>query len=124
MSLESRVEKDIVDALRRAGRALGFSELCLLTGLNESSAASAVSSLSQKGLVSVSTRETKYARLTGEGEYHSRNGLPERRLVKLVLENRGVMALEDARKAYPDESFFTIALGWLRRKGWGSIRAV
>ena len=124
MSLESRLEKDIVEALRRTGRPIGFSELCLLTGLNESSAASAVSSLSQKGLVSVSTRETKYARLTGEGEIHSRNGLPERRLVKLILGNRGVMPLEEARKAYPDESFFTIALGWLRKKGWGAIRAL
>jgi DNA-binding MarR family transcriptional regulator len=93
VSLESRLEKDIVEALRRTGRAIGFSELCLLTGLNESSAASAVSSLSQKGLVSVSTRETKYARLTGEGEYHSRNGLPERRLVKLILRNGGLCLL-------------------------------
>jgi len=124
VSLESRLEKDIVEALRRTDRPMGFSELCLLTGLNESSAASAISSLSQKGLVSVSTRKTKYARLTGEGEIHSRNGLPERRLVKLILENRGVMPLEEARKAYPDESFFTIALGWLRKKGWGAIRAL
>ncbi|NHV98242.1 MAG: phenylalanine--tRNA ligase subunit alpha [Thaumarchaeota archaeon] len=124
MSLESKLEKDIVEALRRTGRAMGFSELCMITGLNESSAASVVSSLSQKGLVRVSTRETKYARLTVEGEYHSRNGLPERRLLKLVLRNGGIMPLEEARKTYPDESFFTIALGWLRRKGWGSIRAV
>ncbi|MEM2930248.1 MAG: phenylalanine--tRNA ligase subunit alpha [Thermoproteota archaeon] len=124
MGLESRLEKDIVEALRKTGRALGFSELCLLTGLSESSAASAVSSLSQKGLVSFSARETKYARLTGEGEYHSRNGLPERRLVKLVLEKGGAMSLEEARKTYPDEAFFTIALGWLRRKAWGTIRAV
>jgi phenylalanyl-tRNA synthetase alpha chain len=124
VSLESRLEKDVVESLRKISRPLGFSELCVLIGVNESSLASTVSSLSQKGLVSISSRETKYIQLTREGEYHAGKGLPERRLVKIILEKGGVLQLEEARKAYPDEAFFTIALGWLRRKGWGIVKAI
>ncbi|MBO3839771.1 MAG: phenylalanine--tRNA ligase subunit alpha [Thermoproteota archaeon] len=124
MGLESRLELEILEVLRKAGGPLGFDEICKLLGVSESSVASASYSLFQKGLVEVSSRVTKYVQLTSEGEYHSKHGLPERRLVKIVLEKGGLIPLEEARRTYPDPSFFTIALGWLRRKGWGTVRAV
>lgn len=124
MGLESNLEKDVVETLRKTDRVMRFKELCLLLGVTESSIASVVSSLSQKGLINVSSKEIRHAQLTEEGEYHSRNGLPERRLVKIVLDRGGALPLEEARKVYPDEAFFTIALGWLRRKGWGTIKAI
>jgi len=124
VGFESKLEIEILRELRKAGRALGFEEICRTLGVSESSVASASSSLSQKGLAEVSSRVSKHVQLTAEGEYHSKHGLPERRLVKMVLEKGGVMPLEEARKAFPDEHFFTIALGWLRKKGWGFVRAL
>lgn len=124
MSLESKFESGILEALRRNNRALSFREICVLLGISESSVASAVSSLYQKGLVSVSSRETRYVRLTDEGKHHSENGLPERRLLRMILERGGMLPIEEARKAYHDDFFFNIALGWLNRKGWGIVKAI
>jgi len=124
VSLESKLEIEILETLRRVGRVLSFEEICKLLGVSESSIASASSSLSQKGFVQVSSRTIKHVQLTPEGEYHSKYGLPERRLLKIVLEKGGKMPLEEARKSYPDEAFFTIALGWLRKKGWGVVKAL
>ncbi|MCS7138872.1 MAG: phenylalanine--tRNA ligase subunit alpha, partial [Crenarchaeota archaeon] len=112
------------EALRKTNRALSFDEICKLLGVNESSVASASYSLFQKGFVELFSKTTKYVQLTPEGEYHSKHGLPERRLVKIVLEKGGRIPLEEARETYPDKSFFTIALGWLRKKGWGIIQAL
>lgn len=124
MSIESRLELEILELLRRTNRTLSFDEICKALGVSDSSVASASSSLFQKGFIELSSKVTKYVQLTPEGEYHSKHGLPERRLVKIVLENGGRIPLEEAREKYPDKSFFTIALGWLRKKNWGVIQAL
>ncbi|MBO3800212.1 MAG: phenylalanine--tRNA ligase subunit alpha [Candidatus Brockarchaeota archaeon] len=124
MSLESRLELEILDLLRKANRTLSFDEICNSLRVSESSVASASSSLSRKGLIELSSKVTKYVQLTPEGEYHSKHGLPERRLVKIVLEKGGKIPLDEAREKYPDKSFFTIALGWLRKKNWGVIQSL
>jgi phenylalanyl-tRNA synthetase alpha chain len=124
VSLESRTERDIIEALRRAGRDLSLGEICRTLGLSESSVASALSSLSEKSLIKISSKERKYAQLTEEGKYHLVNELPERRLLRIVLDRGGSLSIEEARKAYPDRAFFTIALGWLRKKGWGIVKAI
>ncbi|MEM2608229.1 MAG: phenylalanine--tRNA ligase subunit alpha [Thermoproteota archaeon] len=124
MSIESRLELEILELLRRTNRTLSFDEICRSLGVSESSVASVSSSLFQKGLIEFSSKVTKHVQLTSEGGYHSKHGLPERRLVKIVLENGGKIPLEEAREKYPDKSFFTIALGWLRKKNWGVIQAL
>jgi phenylalanyl-tRNA synthetase alpha chain len=124
MSLETRLEKEVLETLRKSDGALTLKDICKLLNESEYSAASAVSSLSQKGLVKISSRETRYVKLTEEGKHHSEKGLPERRLLRIVLEGGGMLPLEEARKKYSDEKFFNIALGWLRRKGWGAIKII
>lgn len=124
MSLETRLEKEVLETLRKTDGTLGLKEICRLLNASEYSVASAASSLFQKGFVNVSSREIRYVQLTEEGKYHSENGLPERRLLRIVLEEGGMLSMGEARKKYPDEKFFNIALGWLRRKGWGSIKII
>jgi len=124
VSLESRLELEILELLRKANRTLSFSEICSSLGVSESSVASASSSLFQKGLIELSSKVTRHVQLTPEGEYHSKHGLPERRLVKIVLEKGGKIPLDEAREKYPDKPFFTIALGWLRKKNWGLIQSL
>ncbi|MEM2979784.1 MAG: phenylalanine--tRNA ligase subunit alpha [Thermoproteota archaeon] len=124
MSLETRLEKEVLETLRKSDGALTLKDICKFLNESEYSAASAISSLSQKNLVKISSRETRYVKLTEEGKYHSERGLPERRLLRIVLEGGGMLPLEEARKKYSDEKFFNIALGWLRRKGWGVIKII
>lgn len=75
--------------------------------------------LQTEGLAEVAeTTETIYE-LTGEGLSYAEQGLPERQVHDYLLIN-GPTRLSDLRKVFPAMS---IAVGWLKRRGWASIQA-
>jgi phenylalanyl-tRNA synthetase alpha chain len=71
--------------------------------------------LQERGLAEVEVQVQSRYRLTPEGEEYARHGLPERQLLE-SFETR--IPLKELT-AHPLSS---IAIGWMRRKGWVTIR--
>ncbi|MBW3582164.1 MAG: phenylalanine--tRNA ligase subunit alpha [Euryarchaeota archaeon] len=82
---------------------------------------SAASWLADKGLVEVEEDKTVLVSLDEEGRLHAEKGLPERRALR-ALEGPGRMAMGELVKSGAIVGHETsIALGWLKRKGWADI---
>ena len=72
--------------------------------------------LSGKGLVEVEEKVRRTARLGEEGRLYSLKGLPERRLLNLLREAGGELALREAAERLGE--VFQIGLMWAKRRGW------
>jgi phenylalanyl-tRNA synthetase alpha chain len=80
--------------------------------------------LQENNLVQVHAKLETRIKLTAEGEFHSQNGLPERRLVNAVIALGGKVTLQQASKeAGLEQQFARIALGWTQRKKWASFES-
>jgi len=78
--------------------------------------------LAEKKLVTVHEHKLKVIELNEEGRQHAQRGLPERRLINVVIELGMEAQVEKVvEKAQLDKKFVTIALGWLHRKGWATL---
>ncbi len=115
-------EVRILKCLSDVKRSLEVNELAERAGLSLSSVMSYLEALSQKGLVRLLTEDENYLVLTEEGKRYAEEGLPERRVVKSVLDLGGQVALREVKRAtgISDEEL-GIALGWIRRKGLGEV---
>ncbi|HID18226.1 TPA: hypothetical protein EYP27_01650, partial [Candidatus Bathyarchaeota archaeon] len=106
----------------RKGKA-ALSEICKELRLNPSPAMRTILTLQEEGLLKVSEKRTSFFKPTPEGEAYVSQGLPERRLVEVVLRLGGIAGLEEAlEKAGLSREVGNIAIGWIVKKGWGKIR--
>ena len=78
--------------------------------------------LETSGLVKVDETKRTKLELNDDGREYAENGLPERRLVK-ILQSMGGRTSKEAvlRAASLDANISVIALGWLSRKRWATI---
>ena len=113
MAVLHRIERRIVDALRGAG-SMDASELAGRAGLSDDQARRGIEWLRHKGLVEVSERREKRAVLGPRGAESLERGLPERRLLELVLS--GTDRMDMLRERLGAE--FAPAMGAARRSGW------
>jgi phenylalanyl-tRNA synthetase alpha chain len=118
-------EVRILKCLSDAKRALEVNELAERAELSLSSVMSYLEALGQKGLVKLLAEEEDYLVLTDEGRRYAEEGLPERRVMKGVLDLGGQLALQEVKRivGISDEEL-KIALGWIRRKGLGEVIAL
>ncbi|TAJ45190.1 phenylalanine--tRNA ligase subunit alpha [Methanofollis fontis] len=108
-------EKRLLVALAPLGEA-GTGALAGALGTTEAAVVQYAHLCADSGLAEVvRTTTTTYA-LTPEGEDYRKNGLPERQM----LENVGDSAPMRDLQAHP---LSRIGIGWLRKKGWITIRA-
>ena len=78
--------------------------------------------LQENTYVTVHANAETRIKLTAEGEIHSENGLPERRLINAIITLGGKATLQNAAKeAGLDQQFAQIALGWTQRKKWATF---
>ena len=78
--------------------------------------------LQEKRLVKILEKKQTIIKLNDEGKNHAKNGLPERRLVNALMKLGGKASItKTVENARLDRRFVPIALGWLRRKNWGTI---
>lgn len=92
------------------------------TGLKDAAVMRAALTLHEKNLVTLREKKTSIVRLREEGELYAEQGLPERRLIEAVLALRGKASVKDAaEKADLKREMLPIVIGWIRRKGWGTI---
>lgn len=80
----------------------------------------AASWLQSKGLVAISEKVLNYYSLAKKQT--ALKDLPERRALRILKKNRGMLDIESLRKSSkikPKE--VQVAIGWLKRKGWATI---
>jgi phenylalanyl-tRNA synthetase alpha chain len=81
----------------------------------------AASWLKSKHLVTIEEHIATVYSLGKEGELFTEKGFPERRALNFLAEHHGTASLQDLRKAL-EEQEIPVAIGWLKRKGWATIR--
>jgi len=116
----STQEKKVLLALQELGK-VDVSSLGKHVDLDQATVMRAVLVLSERGLIEV--REKKFSRafLLPEGQEYARYGLPERRML-VDLAEYGPRAVDDiAPHATLNEEQKSIALTWLKRKGWAEF---
>ncbi len=102
-----------VDAIRTGA---GFRELVEVMN--------SASWLASKGLVSIGERVDRFAVAGPEAKAAVERGLPERRALD-ALANTGMMAMGALKEeAGMEKHEVSIAMGWLKRRGWAAIRRV
>jgi phenylalanyl-tRNA synthetase alpha chain len=80
--------------------------------------------LASKGLVTIGERVDRYVVTGPEAAAAVEVGLPERRALK-ALSMTGMLSLGDlSREAGMEKHEVSIAMGWLKRRGWAEIRRV
>lgn len=92
------------------------------TGLEEAAVMRAALTLAEKGYASIKDEPVSFAFLTTEGQAYAERGLPERRILKTVVDHGGRMeASEAARLAEVPREMLPIVYGWLKKKGWATL---
>jgi phenylalanyl-tRNA synthetase alpha chain len=118
-------ETRVLQALIESGGPATPEEIARRTGLADSAIARAVLNLSDKDLVKERIEKRTELTLTEEGQAFADAGLPERRIVSIVMKNGGRLALKDAlHQVELDEKYASIATGWISRKRWGKIEKI
>ena len=116
----SYLEKKVLLTLRETGKATPDEILNVGKFKELVEVMNASSWLQAKGLVLVKERVVRYYGLARK-QWATRN-LPERVLLKALNKTRGSATLEELKeRSGLDEKDFTIALGWMKRKGWAAI---
>jgi phenylalanyl-tRNA synthetase alpha chain len=109
-------------ALKDSGGRSAVDRIVQASGLTDSAVMRAALSLETSGLVMVRENKRTKISLNDEGRGYAEDGLPERRLVK-ILQRLGGRASKEAvlQAASLEGNISVIALGWLSRKGWAAI---
>ena len=98
-------------------------QIVKVSGLAHAAVMRAVLSLTENKLIVEHEQKQTLVTLTEEGGFHAEKGLPERRLLeslnKLGGEAKVNAVVEDSEL---EKKFMSVALGWLSRKGWATIK--
>ena len=98
-------------------------QIVKVSGLAHAAVMRGVLSLTENNLILVHEKPQTLVSLSEEGNYHAKNGLPERRLLNSLTKFGGETAVNSVvEDAALEKKFVSIALGWLNRKGWASIK--
>ena len=81
----------------------------------------AASWLQSKKLVAIEDHITTVYSLGKEGKRFVEKGIPEKRVLKLLSERKGIITLKDL-SSFLDSDEIQIAIGWLKTNGWANIK--
>jgi phenylalanyl-tRNA synthetase alpha chain len=116
-------EARTLQALAKLGKPSKSAEVAVETGLEEAAVMRAALSLAEKGYVSIQDQPNSFTSLTPEGRDYAEKGLPERRILRAVLDHGGRMkASEAALIADVPVEMLPIVYGWLKKKGWTMLK--
>ncbi|MBS7249668.1 MAG: phenylalanine--tRNA ligase subunit alpha [Candidatus Freyarchaeota archaeon] len=117
------IELKILKALNKSKGETTISDLEKETGLDHVAVARASAWLGEKGLVEQEETQKLYVEILKEGSKYVEEGLPERRLLNIILKLGGNATLSQlSKEASFSEEELKIALGWLRRKNWAEFK--
>jgi phenylalanyl-tRNA synthetase alpha chain len=110
-------------ALKELGGKASVDQVIGKSGLAHAAVMRAALNLSAKKMITIYEQKRTIATLNREGMHHAKVGLPERRLLRAILKLGGKATVDEASKEAKLESdFMPIALGWLSRKNWASLK--
>jgi len=116
-------EQKTLQTLEELGGKAHVNQIITTSNLPHAAVMRAALKLSEEELLQVHEQKQTIAKLNKEGEKYRKKGLPERRLIK-SLNKLGREAKIDkiVNDAKLEAQLVPIALGWLRRKGWATIK--
>jgi phenylalanyl-tRNA synthetase alpha chain len=115
-------EARALQALAELGSPSKSAQVAAKTGLDEAAVMRAALSLVEEGYVSVKDETALFTSLTPEGRDYAEKGLPERRILRVVLDHGGrIESSEAARAAGVPMEMLPIVYGWLKKKGWSTL---
>ena len=109
-------ERKVILAIGKRGAAT-TEELSLAMGLSRDAVEKACAWAETKGVVSVEEEVSRSFFLTEEGKRYAEEGLPEKRLLRILKE--GENKIDKLKKTFQP---LNIALVWVRRNGWATIK--
>ena len=122
VELRENEQKTLLALEKLRGRG-SVDQVVEVSGLAHAAVMRAALSLTTRNLIKIHERKQTIIALNKEGRYHARKGLPERRLINSLTKLGGEASVEDVvEEATLEKRFLTIALGWLNRKGWATVR--
>ena len=122
VELRENEQKTLLTLQKLNGRAK-VPQIIETGGLAHAAVMRAALTLEEKKLVTVHEETQQVVELNEEGKQHAQRGLPERRLINALIELNGeALVGKVVEKAQLDKKFVTIALGWLHRKGWATLK--
>ncbi len=122
VGLRENEQKTLLALEKLGGRGV-VDQIVKVSGLAHAAVMRAALSLTTKNLVKVYEHKRTLIKLNREGRYHARKGLPERRLINSLIKLGGEALVYDVvKEAGLEKRFLTIALGWLNRKGWVTVK--
>ncbi len=114
-------ERKILVTLEKLGGKGSVEELTCETKLTDSAVMRSALTLKEKALAGIHAQPQTIVKLTAEGKTYAQNGLPERRLLNVVVSLGGKAKIDEAAaKAGLLKQFVQIALGWTQRKKWAT----
>ena len=114
-------EKKVLLALQELGGKADVSDLGKHVGLDQATVMRAALVLSERDLIEMREKKFSKALLLPEGREYARYGLPERRMLVGLAEYGPEAVDELAARATLNEEQKSIALTWLKRKGWAEF---
>lgn len=111
-------ERKVLLALQQLGGEGDIADVAGRAALEPATAMRAALALQGLGFIRIEERKRTLAAATEEGLAYAKDGLPERRMLRSLLELGPCTPEEAASRAGLTEGQMRIALGWLRRKGW------
>jgi phenylalanyl-tRNA synthetase alpha chain len=120
--LRENEQKTLLALEKLKGRA-PVDEIVQFSGLADAAVMRAALSLTEKKLLEIHEKNQSAISLTKEGSQHAKEGLPERRLLNTLIKLGGEAPVNKAvDEASLEKKLLSVALGWLNRKGWATIK--
>ncbi|MEN4018742.1 MAG: phenylalanine--tRNA ligase subunit alpha [Methanobacterium sp.] len=114
-------EKKVLKGLELAGYESTPEEIAESQEMDIKSVMSASGSLESKGIICVQKDVDELISLSETGKKYAEEGLPERRILKVLNEEKSILMKDIDFKAGLNPSEVKIAIGWLLKKKWASI---
>ncbi len=112
-------EQQLLTALDKIGGTASVDKLIETCSLPDAAVMRSALTLQEKNLLTIQAATQNIIKLTAEGKAYAQNALPERRLIRAVVELGGKADLRKAaEKAGLEAQFTQIAQGWVIRKKW------
>ncbi|UCH31152.1 MAG: phenylalanine--tRNA ligase subunit alpha [Candidatus Bathyarchaeota archaeon] len=116
-------EQKVLLTLNKLGGKASIDRIMKLSGLAHASVMRATLKLSKEKLAQLLEQKQTVVTLSSEGKTYARDGLPERRLIKSLIKLGGKAEINRiVKETGLDSQFAPIALGWVRRKNWATIK--
>ncbi len=114
-------EKKVLKAIKDADGIITPDEVSRSQDLDIKQVMSAAGALSSKDIIKVEKDVQKFISLSNDGKSYAEEGLPERRILNSLKEDKQISLKDITQKSGVNQNDVKIAIGWLMRKKWATM---